>query len=237
MSSGGQPVANGGTNGYGGINSGNTCGLGGAGWLGNGTASATCARVNSAAAIAINSTAVGGTGDTAYGTSGNGGFGGGGGGSGSCGYGGGGGGYSGGGGGVYTSGCGGPGGGGGSYSNHGFNWVGNNAAVGFVTITYMGTLTSTTSVNLAGSATSATYRTSIAIIATVDQPGTVTFYSRGKKIAGCMKVPVVSNSATCQWKPSARGIQNISAILSPNNGYNNSSSSMNVTVISRTTPR
>lgn len=237
MSSGGQPVANGGTNGYGGINSGNTCGLGGAGWLGNGTASATCARASSAAAIAINSTAVGGTGDTAYGTSGYGGFGGGGGGSGSCGYGGGGGGYSGGGGGVYTSGCGGPGGGGGSYSNHGFNWVGNNAAVGFVNVTYMGTLVSTTSVNLAGNATTATFRTSIALIASVDQPGSVTFYARGIKIAGCIKVPVVSTSATCNWKPSIRGTQNISATLSPSNGYNTSSGNVNITVVNRATPR
>ena len=134
----GQQYLNGGTSGYGGTNTGNVCGLGGAGWLGNGPAPAQCARTGPVAAIAINSTAVGGGADTSSGAGGHGGFGGAGAGAGSCGYGGGGGGYSGGGGGLYSGGCGGPGGAGGSFSSIGFNWIGVNAAVGFVTITSLG---------------------------------------------------------------------------------------------------
>ena len=134
----GGTLANGGTAGGGGTNSGNNCGLSGAGWTGNGPATATCGRAGGSSAIAISSTAVGGSPDTGTGAGAFGGFGGGGGGGGSCGYGGGGGGYSGGGGGSYGSGCGGPGGAGGSYSTIGFNWVGTNAAVGFVKITSLG---------------------------------------------------------------------------------------------------
>jgi hypothetical protein len=127
--------SNGGTSGNGGINTTNICGLGGAGWLGDGLASASCARPGSAAAIRINSTAIGGTPDTGSGANAVGGFGGGGAGAGNCGYGGGGGGYSGGGGGSYAAVCGGSGGAGGSFSNAGFNWVGTNAAVGYVKVT------------------------------------------------------------------------------------------------------
>jgi hypothetical protein len=51
--------SNGGTSGNGGINTTNICGLGGAGWLGDGPASATCARTGSGIAVRINSTAIG----------------------------------------------------------------------------------------------------------------------------------------------------------------------------------
>jgi len=136
-SSGGQQP-NGGTNGNGGINSTNICGLGGAGWLGNGTASASCGRSGTSAAIQIRTTAVGGGPDSGTGAGAVGGFGGGGAGAGNCGYGGGGGGYSGGGGGSYNAGCGGPGGAGGSLSNAGFNWIGTNSAVGYVTVVSLG---------------------------------------------------------------------------------------------------
>ena len=141
--SGGSPSANNGTAGNGGNNTGNVCGLGGAGWNGNGPATASCGRTGGSSAIAISSSATGGLADTGSGAGGHGGFGGGGGGAGNCGYGGGGGGYSGGGGGMYQSGCGGPGGAGGSYSAIGFNWIGTNAAAGSVTLTSQGPSLST----------------------------------------------------------------------------------------------
>ena len=134
----GQQYLNGGSGGNGGTNTGNVCGLGGAGWFGNGPAPAQCNRSGPVAAIAINSTAVGGGAGSGSESGAHGGFGGAGAGAGNCGYGGGGGGYSGGGGGLYGSGCGGPGGAGGSFSSVGFNWVGVNAAAGFVTITSLG---------------------------------------------------------------------------------------------------
>ena len=175
--SGATQQSNGGTSGNGGINTTNICGLGGAGWLGDGPASATCARAGSGVAVRINSTAIGGTPDTGTGANAVGGFGGGGAGAGQCGYGGGGGGYSGGGGGSYAAICGGSGGAGGSFSNAGFNWVGTNAAAGYVKATLATpdttapTFTSSSSFsaaeNIATSATAATIRVSESATVTI----------------------------------------------------------------------
>lgn len=130
--------------------------------------------------------------------------------------------------------------GGGSYNSGSSqnNLVASNRFTnGTIAISFLGSLNSSTTINLTSNVASATYRTTISITATVDQPGKVTFYSKGKRIAGCIGIPVVSNTASCNWKPTQRGSQTISATLNPNNGYESSSGQLSVTVVSRTDAR
>ena len=77
-----------------------------------------------------------------------------------------------------------------------------------------GNLTSATvpvfnSLALAGSAITATYRTTVSVTANVNQSSKVTFLSNGKVISGCKNVIATGSgtsfSATCNWKPSNRG--------------------------------
>lgn len=61
---------------------------------------------------------------------------------------------------------------------------------------------------------SAVYRTSSSVIATVTAAGKVTFYEKGKVISACKNVPTVSSAtitATCNWKPTAHGATSVSA--------------------------
>jgi hypothetical protein len=101
----------------------------------------------------------------------------------------------------------------------------------------VGSLASTTTLALPGGASTAIFRNSITLTATVDQPGKVTFYSENKRISGCINVPVSNSSATCSWRPSTRGLARLSAILTPNNGYSASKGAIEVRVSSRTSPR
>lgn len=60
----------------------------------------------------------------------------------------------------------------------------------------------------------AAFRSQITITATIATSGAdgkVTFFTNGKKIAGCIKVQTVSLVATCSWKPTSRGSVNLSA--------------------------
>jgi hypothetical protein len=77
-----------------------------------------------------------------------------------------------------------------------------------------GNLTSATvpvfnSFALAGSAFTATYRTTVSVTANVNQSAKVTFLSNGKVISGCKNVLATGSgtsfAATCNWKPSNRG--------------------------------
>jgi hypothetical protein len=60
------------------------------------------------------------------------------------------------------------------------------------------------------------------ITATVGARGKVRFFSNGKRIAGCLNVPVQFASlpltATCTWKPTTSGLLNLSARLYPSSG-------------------
>lgn len=64
---------------------------------------------------------------------------------------------------------------------------------------------------LSSSAAFKTPVTLTATIATAGADGKVTFFTNGKKIAGCIKVQTVSLVATCSWKPTSRGSVNLSA--------------------------
>jgi len=228
----------GGSSGAGG--NGSTFGGGGGGFSTNGGSKTFSNPVNNGGKSFLNG-AAGGDGGNPGGYTGGaqGGFGGG---AGACGCdtggGGGGGGYSGGGGGGsgYDG-----GGGGGSYIIAGAtdtSTSASNSTQGFVTINFLGSLNSSTSIAIAGNVSVAAKRTSILLTATVDQPGLVTFYSQGKKIPGCINISVSGTTATCSWKPILQGSQSLSAVLNPNNGFNSSTSSViNVTIGKRTSPR
>ena len=237
-SGGGSNFGAGGSSGAGG--SGSMFGGGGGGFSTDGASKTYSNAVNNGGKSFLNGS-TGGAGGNPGGYIGGteGGFGGG---AGACGCstggGGGGGGYSGGGGGGsgYDG-----GGGGGSYIISGAtntSTSATNAGQGFVTINFFGTLNSSTSIAITGNVSTANKRTSIVLTATVDQPGSVTFYSQGRKIPGCINVQVSGSTATCTWKPITQGTQFLQAILVPNNGFNNSTSStLNITVSKRATSR
>jgi hypothetical protein len=72
---------------------------------------------------------------------------------------------------------------------------------------------------LAGGATSAAYRTTIVITATVNVASKITFRVNGKVLPGCKnKTAAVSGSdytATCSWRPSNRGSVTLTALATP----------------------
>lgn len=69
--------------------------------------------------------------------------------------------------------------------------------------------------SLAASATTATYRTAVAVTASVSQISRITFTANGKPVPGCISRPTsVSGSnhlVTCTWRPSNRGSVSLSA--------------------------
>lgn len=65
---------------------------------------------------------------------------------------------------------------------------------------------------------SAVFRTNSPLVVTTTTEGKVTFFASGKRIAGCINVRTVSSStitATCNWKPSLIGLNQIYAIFTP----------------------
>ena len=70
----------------------------------------------------------------------------------------------------------------------------------------------------ASSITTATYKASSSLVATVSLSGKVTFFSQGKRIAGCLNVPTTGSgpyTATCAWKPTNRGSVAVTAVYTP----------------------
>jgi hypothetical protein len=88
-----------------------------------------------------------------------------------------------------------------------------------ITVTDVAETSSFNSFALAGSATSATYRTSIVVTANVSVASKITFAIDGKVLPGCKNRTtsgsVSSFSATCNWKPSKRGVVSITAVATP----------------------
>jgi hypothetical protein len=113
---------------------------------------------------------------------------------------------------------------------------------GYIRITYEEVIVNAafTLFQLAGATTTATFRTSVAISATVTVASKVTFRANGKVIPGC-KNRTASGSgssftATCPWKPSVRGPVTVLATADPvTDGISNvTSSPISVGVINRT---
>lgn len=77
------------------------------------------------------------------------------------------------------------------------------------------------------------------LVATVSQPGVVTFTANNKRIGGCIRSVAASTTATCDWRPSFQGPVVLRASLKPSNSSYTSSSSLNIVVAPqrRTTTR
>jgi hypothetical protein len=88
-----------------------------------------------------------------------------------------------------------------------------------IAVTDVAETSSFNSLLLTGSATSATYRTSIVVTANVSVASKITFAMDGKVLPGCKNRTtsgsVSSFSATCNWKPSKRGVVSITAVATP----------------------
>lgn len=77
---------------------------------------------------------------------------------------------------------------------------------------------------LSPASNSATYRSLNLLTVTVNTPGKVTFYQRGKPIPGCKNISTTGSGAniiaTCNWRPSSHGIVSLMATLVPTSaGY------------------
>jgi hypothetical protein len=116
--------------------------------------------------------------------------------------------------------------------------IGDHATYGNSSIspgTSFTTLTGSTTLVLAldSGLTTATYRQISRIKATPSVPGLVTFFYRGKRIAGCTRVPTTGGFAYCNWSPSAHGQIIISASFVPtNNNYLSSNATSPILTIS-----
>lgn len=109
-------------------------------------------------------------------------------------------------------------------------------------LVYLTVLPDTTNVSLsvAGSATSVASRQLITISAVTNVAGKVTFKANGKPIPGCKGVKTVSLTATCQWKSSVKGTNQLTAQIIPTAIAENeaaTSSNYSITVAPRTGTR
>ena len=88
-----------------------------------------------------------------------------------------------------------------------------------ITVTDVVDTSSFNSLALAGSVTTATFRSSIVITANVSVSSKVTFIANGKVLPGCKAKLTTgsgsSHSVTCGWKPSNRGSVSLSATAAP----------------------
>jgi len=70
--------------------------------------------------------------------------------------------------------------------------------------------------SISGNATTAIYRQSLGLTATVSPTGKVTFYQQGKAIPGCKGV-IGSGSVTCNWKPAQKSTIALTVKFVPTN--------------------
>ena len=78
--------------------------------------------------------------------------------------------------------------------------------------------TTVTALALPGNATTATFRNAVALTASIQAAGKVTFYEQGHPIPGCKGIPVSGSTATCNWRPSVHNVSYVQAIFTPNSG-------------------
>jgi subtilisin family serine protease len=109
-------------------------------------------------------------------------------------------------------------------------------------LVYLAVLPDTTNVSLsvAGSLRTVASRQAITLSAVSNVAGKVTFKVNGKVIPGCKGVRTVSLTATCQWKSSVKGTNQLSAQIIPTEIAVNeaaTSSNYSITVTPRTGPR
>jgi hypothetical protein len=97
----------------------------------------------------------------------------------------------------------------------------------------------TSSLTLSDGSKYATYRTATSLSANVNASAKVTFYSGGKLIAGCRNIVSAAGVATCNWKPSTKGVNRITArVTSLDSGYVDGwATPTEIIVVQRTTTR
>ena len=104
-----------------------------------------------------------------------------------------------------------------------------------ITVTNVVDTSSFNSLALAGSATTATYRTSVVITVNVTVASKVTFRINGKILPGCKnKLATGSSSsfsATCNWRPSNRGTVALTASAAPTGAGISSTTSNPVSIM------
>ena len=104
-----------------------------------------------------------------------------------------------------------------------------------ITVTDVVDTSSFNSRALASSATTATFRTAVVITANITVASRVTFRANGKKLPGCINKLASGSgssfSATCNWKPSRRGVLSITAVATPTGAGISSATSNLVNVL------
>ena len=146
--------------------------------------------------------------------------------------------------GVYVGGAGGSNTGGGGGAGTHSNYAGAKGGSGILVLSYLTFVGNTTiSLQLSSGGATATYRTTSTLEAVVGTAGKVTFYQFGKPITGCRNKTTSGSApnikATCTWKPSNRGVVQITASINPiSASYALTRSGVfPVSVSNRTTPR
>lgn len=92
----------------------------------------------------------------------------------------------------------------------------------------------TITIALPASATTAALNGAVTITATVSKPGTVNFKLGGTTISGCGSASALSTTASCSWTPNALGSVSITAIFTPTDSTNYESSTtttLTITVV------
>jgi hypothetical protein len=88
-----------------------------------------------------------------------------------------------------------------------------------ITVTDVVDTSSFNSLALAGSATTATYRTAIVVTASITVASRVTFRVNGKVLPGCKNKAAAGSGSTflvtCNWRPSNRGVVALTATATP----------------------
>ncbi len=122
--------------------------------------------------------------------------------------------------------------------------AGNDVATFTLSVTNASTETSNTSITLAlnPASTSAIYRVTNYIVATVNTSGRVDFKLQGKILAGCRNLSTSGSgpyTATCTWKPSLHNAVVVTASFRPTGaGFINSSAApLNLFIAKRTNTR
>lgn len=110
------------------------------------------------------------------------------------------------------------------------------SGAGFARITYTAA-SSTISLSVAGGATRVTKGQSIAITASINFAGKITFLADGKKIPGCISLQSSIGNRICNWKPTIQKSVLLTARLEPTGAIGSVSTPLNISVGRRTGSR
>lgn len=104
-----------------------------------------------------------------------------------------------------------------------------------ITVTDVVDTSSFNSLALAGSATTATYRTAVVVTASITVASKVTFRVNGRVLPGCIKKSATGSGSTflvtCNWRPSNRGVVALTATATPSGAGISSASATPVRVM------